>query len=85
MTQSELGSGWVSRLAYAWRALRTALAFLVFGAGALIVAFAVIPSLRVLSLAGRQTSRSGPSVWYTMLSVGSNGSCPSWGSSVFSA
>jgi 1-acyl-sn-glycerol-3-phosphate acyltransferase len=56
MTQSELGSGWVSRLAYAWRALRTALAFLVFGAGALIVAFAVVPSLRVLP--GRQADVS---------------------------
>jgi 1-acyl-sn-glycerol-3-phosphate acyltransferase len=34
------------RLAYCWRALRTGLAFVVFGAGALVVAFVVIPVVR---------------------------------------
>ncbi len=42
-----LGDG-VSRLDRAWRALRTGVAFAVFGAGALIVAFVAVPCLRLL-------------------------------------
>ncbi len=48
MRPSEVGSLRRSRLAYYSRAFRTGLAFVVFGVGALIVAFAVIPLLRFL-------------------------------------
>jgi 1-acyl-sn-glycerol-3-phosphate acyltransferase len=36
-----------SGLAYSWRAFRTGVAFVVFGAGALVVAFLVVPLLRL--------------------------------------
>ena len=43
---SDVGSLRSRRLAYCWRALRTGLAFGVFGVGALIVAFVIIPVIR---------------------------------------
>lgn len=43
---SDVGSPRSCRLAYCWRAVRTGLAFVVFGVGALIVAFVIIPVIR---------------------------------------
>lgn len=48
MMPGEVGRSRPSGLAYYWRAFRTGLAFVVFGAGALVVAFVLIPLLRVL-------------------------------------